>query len=158
MMQSELIGAVLYAKDLPRLAEFYSAVTGLQVQTMREGFAVLGQPPSQLVIVRIPRRIAEWISIETPPVRREETPIKLVFSVADIHAARKCAAERSGTVNPIGGEWEFEGAKVCDGHDPGGWTMVLTRPTPTGRGRRPANMCRRQSRFPRCGRTRSHSP
>ena len=69
MMQSGLIGAVLYARDLPRLAEFYSAVTGLQVRTMREGFAVLGQEPSQLVIVRIPRRIAESISIETPPVR-----------------------------------------------------------------------------------------
>jgi catechol-2,3-dioxygenase len=52
MMHSGLIGAVLYAKELPRLAEFYRAVVGLRVHTMREGFAVLGHEPSQLVIVR----------------------------------------------------------------------------------------------------------
>jgi hypothetical protein len=40
MTQSGLIGAVLYAKDLPRLAQFYSAVTRLQVQTIRKTFAV----------------------------------------------------------------------------------------------------------------------
>src|SRR5262245_8264029 len=67
VMHSSLIGAVLYAKDLPRLAEFYRAVVGLQVQTMQEGIAVLGHPPSQLAIVRIPKRIAETITIETPP-------------------------------------------------------------------------------------------
>jgi predicted enzyme related to lactoylglutathione lyase len=118
--QVGLIGAVLYAKDLPRLAEFYSAVAGLQIQTAKDEYAVLGCESHQLVIVRIPRRIAGSIAIETPPVRREETPIKLVFSVADIVAARNNAAERGGIVNPAEREWEFEGAKVCDGHDPEG--------------------------------------
>src|SRR5262249_43938448 len=66
----------------------------------------------------IPKRIAETIAIETPPKRREDTPIKLVFAVPDIVAARKSAAERNGEINPVGREWEFEGAKVCDGHDP----------------------------------------
>jgi predicted enzyme related to lactoylglutathione lyase len=125
MMQSGLIGAVLYAKDLPRLTEFYSAVMGLKVLTMREGFAVLGQQPSQLVIVRIPKRIAESINIETPPVRREDTPVKLVFAVADIIAARKNAIERNCDVDPIGNEWEFQGLKVCDGYDPEGNVFQL---------------------------------
>ena len=125
VMHSSLIGAVLYAKDLPRLAEFYRAVVGLQVQTMQEGFAVLGHPPSQLVIVRIPKRIAETITIETPPQRREDTPIKLVFAVPDIVAARKSAAERNGEINPVEREWEFGGAKVCDGHDPEGNVFQL---------------------------------
>jgi len=128
MTQSVLIGAVLYAKDLPRLAQFYSAVTRLQVQTIRKTFAVLGQQPSQLVIVRVPRRIAESICIETPPVRREDTPIKLVFSVAAINAARKDAGKVGGAINPVGREWEFEGAKVCDGHDPEGNVFQLRHP------------------------------
>jgi predicted enzyme related to lactoylglutathione lyase len=125
MLQSTLIGAVLYAKDLARLAEFYSAVTGLQLQTKREGFAVLGHQPSQLVIVRIPKRIAASISIETPPVRREGIPIKLVFAIVDIYAARKSAADRNGSVAPVDHEWEFEGLKVCDGYDPEGNVFQL---------------------------------
>jgi predicted enzyme related to lactoylglutathione lyase len=88
----------------------------------------MGQQPSQLVIVRVPRRIAESICIETPPVRREDTPIKLVFSVADINAARKAAVKEGGAINPVGREWEFEGAKVCDGHDPEGNVFQLRQP------------------------------
>jgi len=118
MIHSGLIGAVLYAKDLPWLVDFYSAVANLQVQTIEENFGVLGQQPSQLVIVRIPTRIAQSIAIETPPVRREDVPIKLVFAVVDIIAARNCAAERGGAVNPVDHEWAFEGMKVCDGNDP----------------------------------------
>src|SRR4051812_25524021 len=72
-----LIGAVLYAKDLTRLVEFYSSVAGIELQALEEGFAVLGPKSSQLVIMRIPKRIAETIDIVTPPEPREDTPIKL---------------------------------------------------------------------------------
>lgn len=110
----------MYAKDPQRLVEFYSAVASLDVQSVQHGFAVLGQQPSQLVIVRIPKRIADSIDISTPPERREDTPVKLVFSVEDIVIARSRAAERGGAMNAVEREWEFEGAKVCDGHDPEG--------------------------------------
>jgi predicted enzyme related to lactoylglutathione lyase len=120
MIHAGQIGAILYAKNLPRLVDFYAAVTSLQVQTIEQSFAILGQQPSQLVIVRIPERIARSTAIETPPVRREEVPIKLVFAVADIFVARNRAAERGGAVDPIDREWEFEGMKVCDGYDPEG--------------------------------------
>ncbi|MCZ0733100.1 VOC family protein [Phreatobacter sp. AB_2022a] len=120
MAQAGLIGAVLYAKDMPRLAEFYAAVTGLPIQAINDGHAALGSGAHQLAIVKIPQRIASSITIETPPVRREGTPIKLVFSVANIAAARTSAAERGGAVNPAEREWTFEGATVCDGHDPEG--------------------------------------
>jgi len=59
MTHRGLIGAVLYAKDLRRLVEFYSSVAGIKVQAIEEGFAVLGRKPSQFVIVRIPKRIAD---------------------------------------------------------------------------------------------------
>jgi len=114
-----LTGAVLYAKDLPRLVEFYTEMTGLQLRTTQDEFAVLGGEP-QLVIVRIPQHIAESISVETPPVRREGTPIKLVFAIPDLAAARRSAPKRGGAVKPAEHEWIFEGVKVCDGHDPEG--------------------------------------
>jgi predicted enzyme related to lactoylglutathione lyase len=110
----------LYAKDLQRLVEFYSAVACLDVQSVQKGFAILGREPSQLVIVRIPKRIADSIDISTPPERREDTPIKLVFAVEDIASAQNRAAERGGAMNAVDTEWEFEGARVCDGHDPEG--------------------------------------
>jgi predicted enzyme related to lactoylglutathione lyase len=125
MIHPGLIGAVLHAKDLPRLVEFYSAVASLQIMTLQGNFAVLGQQPAQLVIVRIPERVAHSITIETPPVRREDVPVKLVFAVADIVVARNSADERGGAVNPADQEWRFEGSKVCDGHDPEGNVFQL---------------------------------
>jgi predicted enzyme related to lactoylglutathione lyase len=120
MTQLGLIGAVLYARDLDRLVEFYASVAGIEPQTVEKGFATLGAGPTQFVIVRIPKRIADTIEIATPPEPREDTPLKLVFSVEDIARARERAAELGGAVNAMEREWEFEGARVCDGHDPEG--------------------------------------
>ena len=125
MIHTGLIGAVLYAKDLPRLVDFYSAVASLQVATIAENFAVLVQQHSQLEIVQIPKRIAHSIAIDTPPVRREDVPIKLVFAVVDVIAARNSAAERGGAIKPANREWAFEGSKVCDGYDPEGNVFQL---------------------------------
>jgi predicted enzyme related to lactoylglutathione lyase len=115
-----LIGAVLYAKDLDCLVEFYSSVAGIEPRSVEKRFAVLGAGPSQFVIVRIPEHIADTIEIATPPEPREDTPLKLVFGVEDIAHARNRAAELGGAINAAEREWEFEGAKVCDGYDPEG--------------------------------------
>ena len=120
MTHRGLIGAVLYAKDLNRLVDFYSTVAGLDIRSLQKGYAILGCEPAQFVIVQIPEQIAGSIDIATPPEPREDTPVKLVFSVEDIAAARNKVAERGGAMNAAGGEWEFAGAKVCDGHDPEG--------------------------------------
>lgn len=127
MTVPQLVGAVLYAKNPEQLAAFYAAVIGLPITNRQENFLVLGSPSAQLVIVRIPKRIADTIEISTPPTRREQTPIKLVFAVEDISAARVRAAELGGELNPPSREWEFEGAKVCDGHDPEGNVFQLRR-------------------------------
>jgi predicted enzyme related to lactoylglutathione lyase len=125
MTHRGLIGAVLYAKDLRGLAQFYSSVAGIEVRAIEERFAILGREPSQLVIVASPKRIADSIDIATPQVRREDTPIKLVFVVNDIASARNRAADRGGAMNAVDSEWEFEGAKVCDGLDPEGNVFQL---------------------------------
>jgi predicted enzyme related to lactoylglutathione lyase len=120
-----LIGAVLYAKDLDRLVAFYASVAGIAPQAIEKGYAVFGSRPSQFVILRIPKRIADTIDIATPPEPREDTALKLVFGVEDIAHARERAAELGGAMNAVEREWEFEGAKVCDGHDPEGNVFQL---------------------------------
>jgi predicted enzyme related to lactoylglutathione lyase len=127
MTHRGLIGAVLYAKDLDRLVEFYSSVAGIEPEAIENGFATFGSGPSRFVIVRIPKRIADTIDIATPPEPREDTPLKLVFGVEDIAHARHRAAELGGGINAAEREWEFEGAKVCDGHDPEGNVFQLRR-------------------------------
>lgn len=120
-----LMGAVLYAKEIDRLVEFYSAVTGIEPHSVEKGFAVLGSGPSQFVIVRIPKRIGDTIEIATPPEPREDTALKLVFAVEDIGRARIRAAQLGGAVNAAEREWQFEGDKVCDGTDPEGNVFQL---------------------------------
>src|SRR5262245_49963022 len=128
MTHRGLIGAVLYAKDLGRLVDFYSSVAGMEPQTIEKGYAILGGGPSQFVIVRIPKRIADTIDIATPPEPREDTPLKLVFAVEDIARARDRAAELGGAMNAVEREWEFDHAKVCDGHDPEGNVFQVRQP------------------------------
>jgi predicted enzyme related to lactoylglutathione lyase len=120
MTHRGLLGAVLYAKDLGRLVEFYCAVAGVESSSVDDGFAILGGRPSQFVIVSVPKGIADTIEVATPPEIREDTPIKLVFGVEDMARARSKAAELGGALKSAEDEWEFEGMKVCDGHDPEG--------------------------------------
>jgi len=76
----------------------YSSVAGIERRRLKEGFAVLGTKPSQFLIVRMPKRLAETIDIIAPPEPREDTPIQLVFGVKDIAHARDRAAELGGAM------------------------------------------------------------
>lgn len=118
-------GAVLYAKDLPRVSAFYVQVLGLKLSHEAEDFVVLKAGSYRLTVVEIPERIARDIHIATPPARREDTPIKLVFHVESLQAARAKVAALGGGLNPLEREWEDDGELVCDGHDPEGNVFQL---------------------------------
>jgi catechol 2,3-dioxygenase-like lactoylglutathione lyase family enzyme len=113
-------GAIVYAKDLARVGAFYAGVPGFRVAHSEPDHVVLESPALQLVIVAIPEHIAESIAVADPPVRRTDTPIKLVFPVPSIEAVRAAAASRGGELDPPEREWQFQGFRVCDGHDPEG--------------------------------------
>jgi len=113
-------GAVVYAKDLARVSAFYAGVLGCRVAHSEVDHVVLESPAFQLVIVAIPAHIAGSIDVAEPPIRRSDTPIKLVFPVASIDTARLAAASRGGELDPPEREWRFQGFRVCDGHDPEG--------------------------------------
>lgn len=118
-------GAVLYAKDMQRLVPFYCGAVGLAVESSAVDYTVLASPAFQLVVLQAPPRIAQSIEIERPPRRREGTPIKLVFHVDSIERARALADTLGGGLDPAEREWLFEGAVVCDGHDPEGNVFQL---------------------------------
>jgi predicted enzyme related to lactoylglutathione lyase len=124
--------AVLYAKDAERVARFYEAVTELERTDPTEGFIALRSRVLELIVLSIPEEIATTIDISSPPARREETPIKLSFTIPSIGAARDVAPSAGGTVDERSLEWEFQGARICDGLDPEGNVFQLREAlTPT---------------------------
>ena len=114
------MGAVLYARDLGRVARFYASVLGLQPGETDEEYVILEAPGFQLVVLRIPERIAASIVIATPPRRRDNVAIKPVFFVSSIAATRGAVEAGGGVMNPPTKEWSFQGVTVCDALDPEG--------------------------------------
>lgn len=130
MSAPQPFGAVLFAKDLPRVARFYEQLLTMTVVHAESDHVVLESPGCQLVVHAIPEPIARSIEIANPPVRREETPIKLFFQVASLAAARLAAAGLGGALNPPHREWEARGFRACDGHDPEGNVLQLRESAP----------------------------
>ena len=118
--RQERAGAVVYAKDVARVSAFYVGVAGFVVEESEDGYVALGSSALQLVVVGIPAAIAADVVVSDPPVRREETPIKLVLPVDDLGGARTAAAGLGGVVDGPEREWDFQGHRVVDGHDPEG--------------------------------------
>lgn len=120
MATTGVTGAVVFAKDLQRLAKFYSAVADLPFTASDSCFCLLGEGTGCLVIHQIPPDIADQIEISSPPQKREDTPIKLTLAVQDIAAARTRAGECGGKLLPPDREWMFGKTRLCDGVDPEG--------------------------------------
>ena len=129
MSQPFTAGAIVYAKDIARLSQFYAAVAGLEIVHEVADHVVLESETHELVVVAIPAAIAARIVISTPPVRREDTALKLSFLVDSLAEARSAARAAGGDLNPPEKEWDFQGLRVCDGCDPEG-NMIQLRAEP----------------------------
>lgn len=113
-------GAVVYARDMGRVSRFYAGLAGLPVTHEEPGFTVLGSATFQLTVVAVPPALAQRITIASPPVRRQDTALKLCLAVPSIDAARAAAERLGGVIDGPEREWMFQGNRVCDGHDPEG--------------------------------------
>ena len=125
MSQPVPYGVVIYAKNYHALATFYEHVAGLTQREVDKGYVVLEAPSFQLIIVQIPDRIAAAITIESPPRKRENTPIKLLLNVRSIQNARQTAKGLGGELYGAEKEWTFNDVKRCDGIDPEGNVFQL---------------------------------
>ena len=113
-------GAVLFAKNLPRVAAFYRELVGM-TQTVEESRVIVLESASyQLVIHGIPKKIADSIQISTPPTRRVDLPTKLVFPVHSLAQAREAAVALGGKIDASSNQFTARGFTACDGHDPEG--------------------------------------
>ena len=118
-------GAVIYAKDFRALAKFYEHVAGLTECEVDEDHVLLEGASFRLVVLQIPQRYAANITIEKPPRKRENTPIKLILNVSSLENARQEAKTLGGEMNDGDKEWSFHGIKRCDGIDPEGNVFQL---------------------------------
>jgi len=114
------IGAVIFAKDVARVARFYAGMLSMTATTLEGGDVVLESADLQLVIHTIPPRIAKTIAITTPPKPRTDTAMKPFFAVDSLADARSRAVALGGALNPPQKEFETRGFRACDGHDPEG--------------------------------------
>ncbi len=60
----------------------------------------------QLVVLQIPERLVNLVSVGTPPVRRENAAIKPVFSLRALPLPAKLRRRNSGALDER--EWTFE--------------------------------------------------
>jgi predicted enzyme related to lactoylglutathione lyase len=111
-------GLFIYAKDLERLAAFYESIAGMARLHQTDELAVLESPDIQLLIHRIPPHLAAEITIESPPVRREDTALKFFFTVTSLSEARIKAARLGGEV--FNENWPGSGFVACNACDPEG--------------------------------------
>lgn len=118
-------GAVLFAKDIARVAKFYAEVIPMAVSLEGPDLIVLESAQSQLVVHPIPEKIARSIEIADPPALRTDVALKLIFPVDSLAAARAAAPALGGALNPPAKEFTARGFRACDGHDPEGNVVQL---------------------------------
>jgi len=120
MPDPQKAGAVLFAKDIARVAKFYAGVVPMTIRLEKSDLIVLESAQSQLVVHPVPPEVARSVEITVPPKRRTNVPTKLIFPVASLAEARAKAPAFGGELNPPEKEFEARGFRACDGHDPEG--------------------------------------
>lgn len=113
--------AMLYVSDLARMVAFYRDGAGLTALPNRlgDGWVEFDAGGARFALHAIPPHIAAGIAIDDPAKAREETPIKLIFEVADLDAARTQLARHGAQLMPVSA-WG-----ACDGVDPEGNVFQL---------------------------------
>lgn len=124
--KEELVnGAVVYVNDLLPMSLFYQHTINLSIVNQEPDFIGLKKGNLELILVKMPDEIASEIEISRPPSLREDTPIKLIFQVDDLTAARGQAERFGGHIYAKESEWQFLNFQVCDGYDPEGNIVQL---------------------------------
>lgn len=124
-------GGLVYALELDRMGRFYTAVLGLTELHRSPEVVVLASADFQLLLHAIPAPIAAGIVIETPPRRREQTAVKLFFTVPSLAQAEADALALGGRLDAE--RWAGPGFIVCNAVDPEGNVFQLREAQPPAR-------------------------
>ena len=89
-MQIVGIANILFVKDFDRMTAFYEEHLGLEAEPSAfDGWRRYPVGSGSFALHAIPSPYADSISIDDPPTVREGTPVKPIFFVADVAAARE---------------------------------------------------------------------
>jgi predicted enzyme related to lactoylglutathione lyase len=115
--------AVLYVRDLERMAAFYEGCVGLEPGESGSGYRGLRSETWTLWLVAGEQSAAKG-SVTS---RRSHNPLKIAFEVPSIEAAAARAAELGGSLDER--RWNFGGLDRRDAVDPEGNVIQLVEPT-----------------------------
>jgi predicted enzyme related to lactoylglutathione lyase len=118
-VKSSNVSAVLFVKDLPAVAAFYSTALGLKLIASDEHHARLECRGFELIVHQIPQHIANGIVIDHPPKRRVTAAIRLDYPVRDVADSRRKARALGGDIDETAPPWDRD-AKFFFGYDPEG--------------------------------------
>jgi catechol-2,3-dioxygenase len=119
-MKSSSVSAVLFAKRLSMLSNFYQSVFGARSIRTDDDHAVLDFGGFDLMLHQIPQHLAVAISVTSPPERREQTAIRLDYPVLDLAHSRLEAARLGGVIDELPPPWAGSETSFFLGHDPEG--------------------------------------
>jgi predicted enzyme related to lactoylglutathione lyase len=123
----QLRSAILYVKDLERMKRFYGEMLGTvpSNQGWTDAWATFETGGACFSLHAIPAEIAKRIEIESPPIPREEHPVKLIFEVTDVESER--ARLESLGIQILRRPWQRPG-EACDAVDPEGNVFQICSP------------------------------
>lgn len=115
-----LQGLVIFAKNKELVSSFYQQALGLKLEESDKTHDLLAGQGHEVVVHAISKAYANSIEIASPPVPRDETPMKPTFVVEDLEVVRSAAKATGGFLKPLKQAWKFRGFVVLDGWDPEG--------------------------------------
>ncbi|WP_090132388.1 hypothetical protein [Limnohabitans sp. Rim11] len=115
-----LQGLVIFAKNKEKVSAFYQQALSLKLEESDKTHDLLVGQGHEVVIHAISKTYANSIEIASPPVPRDETPMKPTFVVEDLEVVRAAAIATGGHLKPLKQAWRFRGFVVLDGWDPEG--------------------------------------
>jgi predicted enzyme related to lactoylglutathione lyase len=113
-------GLVVFAKNKKRVSAFYQQTLGLTIEESDTSHDLLRGHVYEVVVHTIPRKYAAGITIQKPPLPREDTPFKPTFVVPSLTEVRRAVEATGGYLKPEAEAWHFRGHTVLDGWDPEG--------------------------------------
>ena len=119
-MKSQGVSAVLFVKDLTKVAAFYSQALGMRTTFADQDHAMLDCSGFGLIVHQIPNHLADDITIKAPPERRVWGAIRLDYPVRDIDESRKAAGSLGGGIDVVPPPWADPNANFFFGYDPEG--------------------------------------
>ena len=119
-MEYSKVKAVLFVKDLQKVAAFYSDALGMKCSFSDNEHSVLNCYEFTLIVHQIPKEIADGITIDAPPKRRIQTAVRLDYPVHNVADSRRQARLLGGDIDDAPQDWAEPDANFFFGYDPEG--------------------------------------